>query len=144
MKTYSSVVVIDWYTDDNIKNSFGYDICLDKYFVNKEWRKYEECAKWQLRFMKSIENKEKRKQRAIAARQRRTADDISPCPSIYKECDSVTMRSGQYKKCLKQNKKTMKKQWKLHKRSEESIEDVQGLTKSDFQELSYLRQRVMN
>lgn len=81
MKTYSSVVVIDWYTDDAIKNSFGYDtayklkvkcdagcprdICLDKYFVNKEWRKYEECAKWQLRFMKSIENKEKRKNRAI-------------------------------------------------------------------------------
>ena len=81
MKTYSSVVVLDWFTDDAVSNLFGYDtgyklkvkcdagcprdICLDKYFVNKEWRKYEECAKWQLRFMKSIENKENRKNRAI-------------------------------------------------------------------------------
>ena len=44
------------------------DICLDKYFTKNEWRKYEECGKWQLRYIKSIENKENRKNRAVGKR----------------------------------------------------------------------------
>ena len=54
------------------------------------------------------------------------------------------MRSGQYKKCLKQNKKIMKKEWKQNKRSEESIDTVRGLSQSDLKELANLRQKVMN